>query len=226
MAPAHRRPCAQDIGTMTPRNVAGAGNDVIKVVFLYISTYDLMRIGGTKEIRMRPAIQLLSVGLVLCTLAGPLSGMAPDVGPNGVSSDSTIAGRLPAESGAWRTRTQQVFDPVKRMLVRRLYTVWDPEPSRNLDFVWIPDALADDREGAVTGQGQLIWRIKGKPAYDPASIFAEFRGFMKDGRADGRGRYFDSNGLTYEGEWKNGVMEGHGRLKLPNTDEYVGQFRA
>ena len=49
---------------------------------------------------------------------------------------------------------------------------------------------------------------------------------MKDGRADGRGRYSDRSGLAYEGEWVNGVMEGYGRLKLPNADEYVGQFRA
>ena len=141
-------------------------------------------------------------------------------------SDPKIAGRLSAETGAWRTKTQQVFDPVERTLIRRLYTVWDPEPSRDLDFVWVPDTLADDSEGAVNGQGRLIWRIKGKPAYDPASVFAEFRGSMKDGRADGRGRYFDRSGLAYEGEWKNGVMDGHGRLRLPNADEYAGQFRA
>ena len=40
----------------------------------------------------------------------------------------------------------------------------------------------DDKEGKVNGAGRLIWRLQGKPAYDRASIFAEYRGAMKDGR--------------------------------------------
>ena len=72
-------------------------------------------------------------------------------------------GPLPTENGAWRSKTQQMFDPVEKTLVRRLYTVWDPEPSRDLDFAWVPDTFADDREGVINGQGRLIWRLKGSP---------------------------------------------------------------
>jgi len=175
---------------------------------------------------MRPTVRLACSCLILCAVSGPLSGAAPEAGPENVSSDSTIAGRLLAENGAWRSKTQQVFDPVEKTLVRRLYTVWDPEPSRDLDFAWVPDTFADDREGVINGQGRLIWRLKGQPAYDPESVFAEFHGSIKDGRAHGRGRYFERSGLAYEGEWVNGVMDGYGKLRLPNADEYAGQFRA
>jgi hypothetical protein len=134
-------------------------------------------------------------------------------------------GRLLSETGVWRTRTQQIFDPIKKELTRRQYIVWDPEPSRDLDFVWVPDSFSDDTEGLVSGRGTLIWRLKGKPAYDPSSIVAKFRGTMKGGRADGRGIYSDRSGLVYDGEWKDGVMEGYGSLRLPNADEYLGRFR-
>src|SRR6187402_1005909 len=111
---------------------------------------------------MRPTVRLACSCLILCAVSGPLSGAAPEAGPEDVSSDSTIAGRLLAENGAWRSKTQQVFDPVEKSLVRRLYTVWDPEPSRDLDFAWVPDTFADDREGVINGQGRLIWRLKGQ----------------------------------------------------------------
>ena len=71
-----------------------------------------------------------------------------------------------------------------------------------------------------------MWLIKGKPSYDPSSIFATYRGTMRDGRLDGRGSYLDQTGLYYEGEWRRGLVQGAGTLKLPGGDEYVGQFRA
>jgi hypothetical protein len=163
--------------------------------------------------------------LVLCASAGPVLAGTTNAGAEDVA-DASIVGRRLEETGAWRTKMQQLFDPKERTLVRRRHTVWDPEPSRNLDFVWVPDVGGEDAEGLVSGQGRLIWRIKGRPAYDPESIFAEFRGSMKDGREHGHGTYSDRGGLLYEGGWKNGVMEGQGRLKLPNGDEYVGPFWA
>lgn len=145
--------------------------------------------------------------------------------PDGVAADSEIAGP-PAEAGEWRTRTQQVFDPIPRTLLRKSYTVWDPAPSRRLDFVWVPRSFPEDKEGRVTGEGRLVWRFRGKPAYDPASTFAEYRGAMRAGKAEGHGTYRDQNGVEYEGEWKHSLMEGRGTLKLPSGDEYVGEFRA
>jgi hypothetical protein len=145
----------------------------------------------------------------------------PDVVP-----DPIIAGAPTLTPGVWRTRTQSVFDPIERTLIRRMYMVWDPQPSRDLDFVWIPASVRDDTEGKINGVGRLIWRFKGKPAYDPASMFAEYRGSMKDGRAEGDGSYFDATGISYKGTWKNGLMDGFGTLMLPGGDEYVGEMRA
>jgi hypothetical protein len=175
---------------------------------------------------MNRVVKLVGAWLVLCASAGLLTFAALGTGRDDVISDPEVAGPPLTETGVWRTKTQQIFDPVERTLIRRMYTVWDPQPSRNLDFVWVADSLADDKEGPVNGQGRLIWRIKGKPAYDPSSIFAQFRGAMKDGRPEGYGTYFDHSGLAYEGEWKNGVMEGQGTLRLSSADQYVGQFRA
>ena len=141
-------------------------------------------------------------------------------------TDPPIAGPAAVDVGIWRTKTQVVFDPATHTLIRRLYTAWDTIPSRDLDFVWTPRSLRDDKDGKISGVGRLIWRIKGKPAYDPAAAFAEYRGAMQDGRAEGEGSYFDATGISYSGEWKNGLMEGFGTLMLPTGDEYVGQMRA
>jgi hypothetical protein len=140
--------------------------------------------------------------------------------------DPPIAGPSTAETGAWRTKTQSMFDPVERTVVRRMYTVWDPMPSRDLDFVWLPISVHDDQEGEVNGEGCLVWRLKGKPAYERSSIFAEYRGATKNGRAEGLGSYYDVTGISYRGEWKNGLMEGFGTLTLPGGDEYIGDMRA
>jgi hypothetical protein len=174
----------------------------------------------------KSAATLAGFGIVALALSALLSPHSFGAGRDDVVIDPDIAGPPAVETGAWRTRTQQVFDPADRTLARRMYTVWDAAPSRNLDFVWIAESLRDDKEGKVNGKGRLIWRLKGKPTYDPASIFAEFRGTMKDGRAEGQGRYFDTTGIAYKGEWKNGLMEGRGTLTLPGGDEYVGQMRA
>src|SRR5262249_14676113 len=171
------------------------------------------------------AIKLSGLGLIGLAVAGLMSLGALGAGQDDLAIDHDLAGPALGEVGTWRTKTQQVFDPLERALVRRIYTVWDSAPSHNFDFVWIADSLRDDVEGKVTGPGRLIWRIKGRPAYDPASLHSEFRGFMKDGRPDGHGSYRDATDLSYVGEWKNGVMEGRGTLTLPNGDEYTGQFR-
>src|SRR3954464_1658447 len=161
-----------------------------------------------KEGCMQRVMRLAASCLILCVFIRPIAATVPEAGPDDVSSDSTIAGRPLTENGAWRSKTQQLFDPVEKTLVRRQYTIWDPEPSRDLDFAWVPDTFAEDREGVINGQGRLIWRLRGKPAYDPDSIFAEFRGVLKDGRAHGRGRYSERSGLSYDGDWINGMMEG------------------
>lgn len=130
------------------------------------------------------------------------------------------------ERGVWRTRVQQVFDVRTHELVRRVYTVWDAAPSRDLDFVWTLDNPGVDRPGRINGSGHLVWRIKGRPTYDPTAVHAEYRGSFRRGRAEGHGAWLDHAGLYYEGEWRGGLMHGHGTLKLPGGDEYVGQMRS
>lgn len=133
---------------------------------------------------------------------------------------------LPSEAGRWRTRSQQVFDAHRQELQRRTYTVWDMQPSRSLDFVWIPDRPQEREAERVTGEGRLVWRLAGKPAYDPASFVAEYRGAMRNGRPHGRGTYRDRDGLSYEGSWKDGLPEGRGNLKLAGGAEFSGSFKA
>jgi hypothetical protein len=162
---------------------------------------------------------------VAVALAGSLPAASFGASRDNVISNTDIAGPSASETGVWRTKTLSVFDPVERSLARRMYTVWDGVPALDLDFTWIPNSLADDVEGKITGTGRLIWRLKGKPAYDRASIFAEYRGGMKDGRAFGQGSYRDAAGLSYRGEWKNGSMDGPGTLTLTGGDEYTGMMR-
>jgi hypothetical protein len=136
------------------------------------------------------------------------------------------AALVPTEPGAWRTRIQSVFDAQKRELSRRVYTVWDSSPSSNFEFVWVPDRPATDKPGRINGSGRLLWRAADKADYDRSAVFATYTGTLRNGRMEGQGIYIDRTGLHYEGQWRDGVMWGLGRLKLPIGDEYVGYFRA
>src|SRR5216110_2140437 len=98
-------------------------------------------------LRKNSAIKLAGLALIGCALAGPLSLGTFGAGRDDVAIDPEIAGPPLAEPGMWRTKTQQVFDAVERALIRRMYTVWDAAPTRNLDFVWTPESLRDDTEG-------------------------------------------------------------------------------
>ncbi|MFM7852063.1 MAG: hypothetical protein ACKO96_09130 [Flammeovirgaceae bacterium] len=39
---------------------------------------------------------------------------------------------------------------------------------------------------------------------------------------DGVGTFLYTNGNVYEGNWRNGLREGHGRLVYANGTSYVG----
>lgn len=140
-----------------------------------------------------------------------------------VSRSAPVALRCGA--GRWQTKSLFVFDPQEKGLIRRTYTVWNSCTVHDLDFSWIPDNVDVDTPGRITGAGRLIWRPRGKPAYDRGSIHAEYVGEMKDGKPDGVGVYFDRLGYQYDGNWSEGYFEGNGRFQLSNGDEYVGSFR-
>jgi hypothetical protein len=176
---------------------------------------------GTKHL----SAALVRFSFAAFVLSGLLPAASLAASRDNLIPGADIAGPAAADTGVWRTKVISVFDPVERTLVRRMYTVWDATPAVDLDFTWIPNSLRDDVEGKINGTGRLIWRLKGKPAYDRASIFAEYRGGMKDGRPSGQGSYRDAAGLSYRGEWKNGSMDGSGTLTLSGGDEYTGMMR-
>jgi hypothetical protein len=152
--------------------------------------------------------------------------VSPSFGANRDSAtDPEIAAPDGAEEGVWRTKVQLVFDANARTLLRRAHVIWDSAPGRDLDFVWLPDSPRTDSEGKVNGSGRVLWRFKGRPAYDRSSVFSEYRGSMREGRADGQGSYRDITGFAYEGDWQRGRKEGRGKLRLPGGDEYAGQIR-
>jgi hypothetical protein len=166
----------------------------------------------------------MGIALLSASVTGVLTSSL--LGAESEIRDPAVAGPSASGPGAWLTRIQQVFDPATRTLSRRVYTIWDPEPSRDLDFVWTPDHPSSDKPGLINGTGHLVWRIKGKPSYDQSSVFAQYRGDMRNGRPHGYGSYLDNTALSYDGEWKAGLFHGRGTLKLPSGDEYVGSFRA
>ncbi|WP_375459102.1 hypothetical protein [uncultured Enterovirga sp.] len=165
------------------------------------------------------AATLLAGVFFALALCGSAGAEEDDASPT-----ARVVVALPAEAGAWRSRSQPVYDPKAQALVRKLYTVWDPTPSRGLDFTWLPDRPADGEAERITGQGRLVWRAAGKPSYDPASFVAEYRGRMQAGRPDGVGSYRDRQGLSYEGGWVGGRPAGTGAMKLGNGAEYAGRF--
>lgn len=46
-----------------------------------------------------------------------------------------------------------------------------------------------------------------------------------DDQMDGQGKYVRPDGSTYEGYWENNLQNGFGRLTLTNGDVYEGDFR-
>jgi hypothetical protein len=139
-------------------------------------------------------------------------------------SETVLGDDVGVELGKWRTKVQDVFDARSRTLVACQYSVFDPAPSRDLDFLWIPDDLTSDRSGPVSGRGRLVWRVKAMPAYDASAIYSTYVGEVRRGRPEGLGHYVNRDGLAYDGEWRNGRFEGKGVLQLPNGEEYHGKF--
>src|SRR5262249_32832561 len=88
---------------------------------------------------------------MICSL---LSGVCLGTERSDAVVDAVITGPDTQSAGIWRTKSQLVFDPAERTLIRRMYMVWDPMPERDLDFVWIPDSLRADKDGKVNGVGR------------------------------------------------------------------------
>ena len=135
-----------------------------------------------------------------------------------------LPGGALAGEGAWRERSQLVWDAGAGKLARETVRAWDAQPELGLDFVWEP---ADGRTapGAIAGTGRLVWLARGAPAYDRDAIFSDYEGEVRDGRPEGRGRIRLKSGLVYDGTWRDGVMTGYGVLRFATGDRYSGAVR-
>lgn len=126
-------------------------------------------------------------------------------------------------AGTWAERTQLVWDQTAGKLVRKALLAWDTAPERDLEFEWQGSSAAD---GPISGAGRLVWRERGAPAYDPAAVYSEYEGTVRNGRPDGTGRLRVRDGIVYEGTWRDGAMEGRGLIRFANGEAFEGPFAA
>ncbi len=129
-----------------------------------------------------------------------------------------------AGDGAWKERSQLVWDASANRLARLTFRAWDPDPAAGRDFVWEP-AADGAAPGAIEGEGRLIWLARGAAAYDRGAIFSEYEGTVRNGRPEGRGKIRLRSGLVYDGTWRDGVMTGYGVLRFATGDRYAGAVR-
>ncbi|MEO6395642.1 MAG: hypothetical protein ABIO40_06995 [Devosia sp.] len=170
----------------------------------------------------QPHRLLLSAAILALALAAPaFGGAVVEIPVTASEAPAIYPGSAPGQMKSW---VQLVWDPAKRELARQSYTAWDPIPSLGLDLQWRPDDPAAALSGPLNGKGTLLFRRKGAPSYDQSAEVAQYRGTLVDGRAEGEGSWLDSSGYGYEGQWRQGLMHGEGRLMLPNGDEYAGLF--
>lgn len=126
-----------------------------------------------------------------------------------------------ARDGAWKERSQLVWDASGHKLTRQTLRAWDPHPELGLDFVWDADG-EPPTAGAISGSGRLLWLAKGAPAYDRDAIWSEYEGEVRDGRPNGKGRIKLRSGVVYDGTWRDGLMTGYGVLRFQGGDRYNG----
>jgi hypothetical protein len=160
----------------------------------------------------------------------------------------TLAYAEPSIAGEWSERVQIMYLDESRSVVRRKVRVWNPEPEKNLDFIWEPAAAGSlAADGTINGRGKLVWRVRGSADYDPSTVYSTYSGDMKDGRPNGEGRldirsgeifsgafvdglltgkgfHVDASGNRYEGDFVAGKAHGEGRLAQITGEIYTGSF--
>ena len=138
------------------------------------------------------------------------------------------AGGAPLSTGgSWAERVQIVYQAESKSVLRQKVRVWNPEPEKNLDFVWEPATGATfGPDGTVNGIGKLVWRVRGSASYDPATIYSTYTGAMKDGRPTGQGRLELRSGEIFEGNFADGVLDGRGLHVDALGNRYEGDFLA
>lgn len=167
---------------------------------------------------MRPIILL---GVVGAALIGVAQIVSTHIAPAPLTEGSTPS---TPRRGEMKTQVFVLFDPKARKVVRKAYSVWDPQPEQNLEFVWQARYPSVDDPELVSGQGELLWRISGTSPFDKSSIVSSFRGELKNGRAEGWGLLRAHDGTRYEGQWRGGLYHGRGQLWIPDGSSYKGEF--
>ena len=128
-----------------------------------------------------------------------------------------------------RSRTHIIWNKAADTLVRKNFSVWDPHPELDLDFLWEPDPATnplDSTGDVINGAGTLTWHVKGAANYDRRFTYSVFKGVLKNGRPEGEGVLGVRGGLSYTGHWVAGQMQGRGVLRFENGDKYEGDFVA
>jgi hypothetical protein len=143
----------------------------------------------------------------------------------------TLALLFPASaaSGAWKERTEIVWSKYSHTLIRQSFRVWDAHPELDLHFLWEPrgSVTPDPNNDLASGIGTLSWHFSGGADYDRKTTYSVFKGQLKDGRPEGQGALMVfTTGLSYIGDWHDGLMNGRGVLRLENGDKYDGEFLA
>lgn len=72
--------------------------------------------------------------------------------------------------------------------------------------------------GLAHGRGTLQWFESGRPT-------DRYDGDYRDGRVNGRGVYAWTNGTSYEGDYRDDQMHGRGVLTFANGNRYEGEYR-
>lgn len=137
---------------------------------------------------------------------------------------------LAGEAGNWSQRVQVIYDAQTGSLARATLRAWDFEPSANLEFVFEPaqDSGFDPaaRDGAITGSGKLVWRVRGSASYDRRTIHSTYIGALVDGRPHGQGRLERRTGEVLQGEWRAGRLHGKGVRTEPGGVRTEANFVA
>lgn len=74
------------------------------------------------------------------------------------------------------------------------------------------------RNSLAQGQGVLQWFMDGKPG-------SRFEGEYRDGLLNGRGVYVFANGSRYDGEYADDLRSGRGVFTHPDGESYDGEWR-
>ncbi|MCO5146410.1 MAG: hypothetical protein M9895_09575 [Aquamicrobium sp.] len=139
-------------------------------------------------------------------LAGGLAGLVLVVAPGAAQGDA----------GAWAQRVQVIHDAASGTVARVQLRAWSAEPVDALEFVFEPEPGSGfdpaAGEGAITGRGKLVWRVRGSASYDRRTIHSTYVGGLAAGRPHGKGRLEKRSGEVLEGEWVAGRLHGEGVL--------------